>query len=227
MADKKPSIKFISPRGVAIFPKLNKPDFKFNAAGEYRAKLRITLADIPEELIAKLTELRDNLVNETKAALTKKKDIAKAKAMTVLDLFKDETDKETGETTGFSLFSSKMVASGISKKDQKPWSRAPKLFDAAGKKLSDKKFIWGGSELKLAVEAMAYYMPKDNEVGVAYYLEAAQVLKLVSGSDKDAAGYGFGTEEGYTGEEESDGNPGFGPDDESKATSDAKSGDDF
>jgi hypothetical protein len=229
MADpKKPSIKFISPRGVTIFPKLNEPDFKFNANGEYRCKLRLNPEDISEELTAQLTKLRDDLATEKKAELTKKKEGAKAKSMTVLEVFKDETDKESGEATGKVLMSTKMVASGISKRDGKPWKREPKLFDAAGKKLNPSKKIWGGSEVKCAVEAMAYYMPKDNEVGVAFYLEAVQVLKLVVANGKDAAGYGFGTEEGYTGDDE-EGDAPF-PAEDGDAPADgapAKAGDDF
>lgn len=224
MADKKPSVKFITPRGVAVFPKLTKPDTKFKAEGEYRVKLLVTAGSIPEDVIAKLTKLRDDFVEETKAALTQKKEGAKVKKLKVLDLFKDEVNKETGEPTGKTIISAKMTASGISKKDKTPWTRAPKLFDAAGKKLPAKSVIWGGSELKVAVQAMPYYMPKDNEVGVALYLEAVQVLKLVSSGGESADDYGFGAEEGYTAEPEET----FPTDDSADApASTASAGDDF
>jgi hypothetical protein len=202
MADTKPQVKFNTPRGPFIYPKLNKPDTKFNAAGEYRVKVRLNPSDIPQDLTDKLTELRDERANEVRKELTAKKQGAKLKSLKVLDLFRDETDKDTGESTGFVTISAKMKASGVGKKDGKPWTRKPNLFDAAGKPLRTSKLIWGGSEGKVAITAMPYYMAKDNEVGVAYYLEAVQILKLVSGSDKDAAGYGFGEEEGYTGDDE-------------------------
>lgn len=198
MADKRPSIKFITPRGVAIFPKLSKPDTKWKAEGEYSCKLRLTPDALPAELVEKLVAMRDEFATETKADLVAKKNGGKAKTLKIREqLCAAETDKESGSETGNVILNAKMTASGISKKDGKPWSRSPKLFDAKGKPLSATAQIWGGSELKLAVEAIPYYTPKDNEVGISFRLEAAQVLKLVSGTAKDAAGYGFGEEEGY------------------------------
>jgi hypothetical protein len=228
MANQKPQVKFNTPRGVFIFPKLNKPDTKFNPAGEYRVKTRIDPTAIPDELREKLETLRDEFAEETRAALAAKKQGAKVKSFKVLDIFRDETDKETGESTGFITISAKMKASGVSKKDGKPWTRKPSLFDAAGKPLRTQKLIWGGSEGKVSVTAMPYYMAKENEVGIAYYLEAVQILKFVSGSDKDAASYGFGEEEGYTDDEEESfpNDPTDGTDDTADAPSGGK-GDDF
>jgi hypothetical protein len=199
MADnKRPSIKFITPRGVAIFPKLSKPDTKFKAEGEYSCKLRLQPDALPAELVEKLVEMRDTFAAETRDRLTAEKKGAKAKTLKVREgLTTDETDKDSGESTGFVILNAKMTAAGVSKKDGKPWSRSPKLFDAKGTPLKANAQIWGGSELKLAVEAIPYYTPKDNEVGISFRLEAVQVLVLVSGTAKDAAGYGFGEEEGY------------------------------
>lgn len=223
MADyiKRPSVKFITPKGVAIFPKLSKPDTKWKAEGEYSCKLRLTPDALPAELVEKLNDLRDTFAEETKTELVAKKNGGKAKTLKVRDaMLTDEVNKETGEATGFVILNAKMTASGVSKKDGKPWSRSPKLFDAKGKPLSANVQIWGGSEVKLAIEAVPYYTPKDNEVGISFRLEAAQVLKLVSGTAKDAAGYGFGEEEGFTSEESST----F---DDTAATGTAASGDEF
>ncbi len=227
MSERK-AIKFVTPRCVFIFPKLTKADTKYKAEGEYRVKGRFTLDAVAPEVIEKLTAARDALVEETKAALKAKKEGAKLKALKVLDLFTAETDKETGTETGFSLINAKMQASGISKKDGTPWKRSPKLFDAQGNKLAANKQIWGGSEGKIAVEALAYYTPKDNQVGMAFYLNAVQVLKLVSGGGDNAADHGFGAEEGYTGEDGAD----AGQFDDSKgddkpAGEAPKAGDDF
>lgn len=201
MSDKKP-LKFVTPRGVFVYPKLTKPDTKYKPEGEYRVKLRFTADVFPGETLAKLEAMRDELAEQTKAALTKKKEGAKVKSLKTRDVLSTEEDKETGEPTGFVVINSKMQASGVSKKDGKPWTRKPKLFDAAGKKLPVNVQIWGGSEGKVAVEALAYYTPKDNEVGIAFYLNAVQVLKLVQGGGDSAADHGFGAEEGYTGENE-------------------------
>lgn len=208
MSDEKKGLKFVTPRGPLVYPKLTKPDTKYKAEGEYRAKQRFTADAFPADKLAELEALRDALAEETRAALTKKKEGAKAKALTVRDVLTTETDKETGEPTGFVLINAKMSASGVSKKDGKPWRRSPKLFDAAGRKLPPNVQIWGGTEAKLAVEARPYYTPKDNEVGIAFYLNAAQVLKLVKGGGEAASDHGFGAEEGYTSDEDSGSFPG-------------------
>jgi hypothetical protein len=80
-------------------------------------------------------------------------------------------------------------------------------------------------------EAMAYYTPKDNEVGVAFYLEAAQIIKLVSGKARSAGDYGFGEEEdGYTADQSTQFNDESASADAATAggdDSDATSGEEF
>lgn len=199
MADNKfKGVKFITPRGIAIFPKLHKPDTKWKAEGQYSVKLRLDPASIDAALVAKIEALRDEKAEEVKAELTAKKQGAKVKSLKVLDvLFQPETDKDSGEETGFVLINAKMTASGVSKKDGKTWSRKPDIFDSKGKKLSKVPMIFGGSELKAAVEARAYYTPKDNQVGVSFQLNGAQIIKLVTGGERNAADYGFAEEDGY------------------------------
>lgn len=218
MSDRKP-YKFVTPRLALIYPKLTKPDTKWKPEGEYRAKGRFALDALPEKDLTTLTEMRDAFFEETKATLESKRKEAVAKKkgadakkleqaladIKVRDLFAPDLDRETGEETGLVVIASKMVASGKSKKDGKPWTRSPKLFDAKQKKLPANVQIWGGSEAKLAVEALPYYTPKDNEVGIAFYLNAVQVLKLVSGGGDSASDHGFGDEDGYQGEESSSG----------------------
>lgn len=207
MADNKfKGVKFTSPRGIAIFPKLHKADTKYKAEGQYTVRLRLDPETIPADLTAKLIALRDEKVVEVKAELKAKKEGAKLKSLKVLeDLFKPETDKETGEESGNVIMNAKMTASGISKKDGRPWTRKPDIFDAKGKKLTKTPLIFGGSELKLGVEARAYYSPKDNEIGISYQLNAAQIIKLVTGGDRSAADYGFAEEDGYEEEPEDSG----------------------
>lgn len=222
MTDRK-TIRFITPRGVAIWPRLNAPDTKWKPEGEYSCKIRLTPDALPEDLVEKLEALRDEKAEETRADLKTKKQGAKIKSLKTRDLLTPETDRETGEETGFVLLNAKMRASGVSKKTGKPWTRKPAVFDAKGKPIDPVPNIYGGSEVKLAVEAQAYYTPKDNEVGIAFYLEAAQVLKLVVGNgQKTADGYGFGEEEGF----EADANE-SGFEDESGGDDATGSGDEF
>lgn len=215
--DERKKVNLITPRGVGIYPKLNTPDTKFDADGVYEVKLRID----PEatdgiigkdtaswaEIVEALETLRDETLKEKKAELAASKDPkakAKAKTIDVVEIGGPDYDGE-GEETGNIVIKAKMKASGISKKDQKPWTRKPVLFDAKGKKLpADAPPIYGGSELKVACTALAYYNAKDNVVGVTLQLEAVQVIQLVSGGGgRSAEAYGFGAEDGY---EASDGN---------------------
>jgi len=156
---------------------------------------------LPAETVEALANLLAEFVEDKKAELLTEKKAGKVKTLKVRDLFARELD-EDGEETGHIVINAKMKASGVSKKDGKPWARTPKVFDSKGKKMSPVPFIFGGSELKVAVQAKAYYMAKDNEAGVAFYLEAVQVIKLVKGGDRDAKGYGFGEEEGYSSDDD-------------------------
>lgn len=199
MAEKRNVVKFITPSVASIYPRLNEVDTKYKKEGEYSVKLPFAAGEFPADVIEKLELLRDELVEKTVETLKAEKKGAKAKSISVRPILTTETDKETGEETGRFTINAKMRASGVSKKNGKAWTRQPKIFDAKGKELTAKPpFIWGGTVMKVAIEAAPYYTPKDNEVGVAFYLEAVQIIKLVSGSPRDAKAYGFGEEEdGY------------------------------
>lgn len=216
------SKKFITPRGVAVFPKLNEPDTKFKTEGEYTVKLRLKEEQFDPKLLAALEAVRDAQVAETKADLTEKKQGAKLKSLKVRPVLTAETDKETGEETGFVLINCKMRASGISKKTGKPWSRKPDIFDSKGVLLKKVPAIWGGSELKVSVDARPYYTPSANEVGLSFALEGVQILKLVSGQERDASAYGFKAEEdGFDSAEFSS------EETDASVDADVESGDDF
>lgn len=211
-----PVIKLLLPKAPAIFPKLNTPDTKFDPDGVYEVKLRyeegqtelgligrneIDLEGILERLKALRDEFADAKREELMAGDGKQK--KKAKELTVRDIGEMECDDDTGEETGNLILKAKMKASGISKKDGKPWTRAPKLFDAKGKPFPAKApAIYGGSVLKVAVEAVPYYAANDNVVGITLRLEAVQVIDLVSGGGRSASAYGFGSEDGYSAEED-------------------------
>lgn len=201
MSDKKfPSVKVMTPRGRAIFPKLDKPDTKWKAEGQYSVKLAIP-ADSIDGLREKVVAMLDTFVDEQRAKLADGDGKAKKKAkeLKVREFLTDaeEVDDE-GNETGNIILNFKMTASGVSKKDGKPWARKPSVFDAKGKRLSPCPPVWGGSILKVAGEAVPYYSPKDNECGVSLRLEGVQIIELRTGGQRDAAEFGFSEEEGFT-----------------------------
>lgn len=210
--DEYPSISAILPKAVAIYPKLNEPDTKFDSDGVYETKLKfdpdgavcvVGKKDVSwEDFKAQVEAMRDAYLAATKKKLMAGDGKAKQKAKTidVVPFGEDPDLDDEGEETGLIVVKAKMKASGIAKKDGKPWKRSPKLFDARGKVLDPAPAIWGGSVLKVAVEAQPYYTAKDNVVGVTMRLQAAQVIELVSGGgNRSAESYGFGAEEeGYS-----------------------------
>lgn len=187
-----------TPKGTALWTSLNKPDTKWKAEGVYEVKLAFNADDeAVQQLAAKLEKLLDEkyaeVVDELKAD-GKAGLVAKIKKVPVFDV---EEDPETGEETGRLIKKFRMTASGVSKKDGKKWTRAPKIFNARGVELKAAPSIGSGSVLKVSFEPYMYYSPKDKEVGCSCRLEAAQLIELVSFGQKDAAGYGFEAEEGY------------------------------
>ncbi|MGH8429289.1 MAG: DUF2815 domain-containing protein [Solimonas sp.] len=222
--NKRVSVPFNTGRGIGIWPKLDKPDTKFAAEGVYTTKLKLE-GEAAEQRIKRITDLANKQLEESRAELVSKKKHAEAKKLRVTDLpFKAEYDGD-GNETGATIFSFKMKASGV-KKDGKPWTRRPAIFDAAGKAIPAARVppVGGGSVLVVAGNDEPYCNPK-GEVGVSARLEAVQIIELKTFADKDAAQFGFGAEEGYEAEEGVTPH-GFG-DESAPATGEPASGDDF
>lgn len=184
--------RYMTPKGVAVFPWLNNPDTKFKAEGEYRVALRMP-ADEVAPLIEKLQPKLDKAVAEAK-----KDPKRKGKKLTVHEFVRPVLDDD-GNETGDVEMRFKMTASGISKKTGKPWAMKPDLFDAQGRPLSEEARIFGGSVMKVCFSAEPFDKPIG--IGLSLRLEAAQVIKLVS-STRDASSYGFGNEGDEEDEEE-------------------------
>lgn len=200
MADKIKTIPVMSPKGRAIFPKLDKPDTKFDAAGSYSTKLSVS-AESVAAITAKLQAALDEFVAAKKAELVEKKQAQKAKTLKVRDIFAPEFN-DAGDETGNVIMSFKMKASG-QKKDGTTFTRKPSVFDAKGKKLDPCPPVWGGSILKVAGDALPYYMASSNECGITLYLNGVQIIDLKTGGGRNAADFGFNEEEGFTADEPS------------------------
>jgi hypothetical protein len=188
--------KVTTPRGIAIWPRLNTPDTKFNKAGKYEAKIAI---DANDPGLAKLQEQVEQLIDakfdEVVKEMTESGKAGLARKVTKVSPFKAEEDPETGDETGRIMIKAGMTASGVSAKTGKPWSRKPAIFNGRGILIKNPPAIGGGSTLKLNVELFPYFAANDKTVGVSFRLEAVQVINLVSFGAKDAASCGFGAED--------------------------------
>lgn len=193
--------QFITPRGVFVYPALTKPDFGTKdypkPDGEYKVTLKVTkkVADAWREgpLKAVIKEARETAEAEfAKLPVATRK---KLRDLTWNEVGTDEYDKATEEPTGFVLFKFAMKASGTRKKDGTAWSMRPSVFDSKGKALPKVPDIWGGSEGYVSCEASPYFIPGTGAAGVSLRLKAVQLVKLVQGGQRDAAGYGFAAQD--------------------------------
>lgn len=215
MADRPTFTSFMTPKGTFVYPKLNEPDTKFKAEGEFATKVNFDPEDIAP-FLAKLekeqaraleaarNELKEKLAAATKGAdkgkLKKQLDELKAGEPPVKPVF-DDDGNETGEVQ----INFKMPAQVTFKKGPKAGQSMklrPDIFDAKGKLLKNPPPIWGGTIGIIAGEFRPYYTEKAG-AGVSLRLKAVQVVVLQSGSgSRDAGSYGFGAEEGYEADDE-------------------------
>lgn len=188
--------KFVTPKGVAIYPHLVTPD-EYEGSLDYKVSLKLDpTATGVQDLLDAITQAADTELERAVAEMNAKggKTKAAAKDMAVSYPFEPEYNEE-GEETGMVLLKAKSKAAGVSKKG--PWERKIPLFDsgASGKVKPIKHGtidIWSGSELKVEVKTNVYTAPGLKLAGVSFYIESVQVLSLSSGS----AGGMFGAEEG-------------------------------
>ena len=199
--EKRKTIELISPKGVFVYPALTKPDYGTKAFpkpdGEYKVTLRVPTAVAEawrEGKLANLIAEAEKRADTEFAALavgTRKK----LKAVTFNACGTTEYDKATEEPTGFTLFKFAMKAGGLRKSDQTPWSQKPMIFDSKGVRLPSPPDIWGGSEGLISFEADTYFIPGTGAAGVSMRLKAVQLVKLVQGGQRDAAGFGFAAQD--------------------------------
>ncbi len=189
-------VRIVSPKGIAVWPRLNEPDTKFKQEGEYTVALAYDGDDAAcNKLIAGLEKLRDEEFAKWLSENPKKK-----KAAEVAPVYTDEVDEE-GDETGRKLLKFKMRASGISKKTKKHFTMKPDIFDAQGRKMANPPQIGGGSELKVSFEVGGFFVESAKKFYLTLRMVAVQVIDLVEFGSRKAGDYGFGEEEGYTADE--------------------------
>lgn len=176
---KQPS--FVTPAGVAQYPRLNVPDTKFNTEGTYSVKLSFS-GDEAQELSAFL----DNKLQES---------IAEAKQNNPNKKIKEADAPYSWDDNGTLTVSFKMKASGVTK-EGKPWNRKPALFDAKGKPLDATVMVGGGSKLIVNYTPAAFYTAMIG-AGLSMRLEAVQVIELKEGGGQSSESFGFKEQDGF------------------------------
>lgn len=192
--------QLITPKIEVSWAQLNEPDFEYKKEGEFHVRGRPDTDDpLYEKMVEVGTQVRDEYLDELKQRLTEQKKGALIKKLHVVDVIKEEVDRETGDPTGFMTLRSGMkhrIEIKNGPKAGQSFEKRPDFFDARGVRIKNPPKIGSGSTLKLGVRVIPYLVEKDGEVGVSFQLEGVQILKVVSGGQRDASYYGFGAEEG-------------------------------
>jgi hypothetical protein len=189
----------VSPRGIAVYPKLvGKPD-EYQGKKFWCTKLRLTaeqVAPIQTVVATALAEHRARIAADINMKpLDKKKKLEYADASPI----SKELDKE-GNETGFYVVAFKTNYEFKDKLGQLKTTTVP-IFDAKGTPIRPAS-IWGGSEIKVSYEPWPYDSGSSKNIGVSLRIHAVQILKLVSGNGGSADGFGFQAEEGYVAPEQ-------------------------
>jgi ssDNA-binding protein len=183
---------FTSPRGLAVFPWLNKPDTKFKAEGQYKVGLKLKTDDkLTQKFIA---EIDAGMAQAVATARTDNPAKAKKINQCADKPYRAEVDDDDNET-GFTIFNFKMTASGTSRKTGKPFTLKPALFDAAGEPLDAETRIGGGSLIRVSYLLNEFFQTTKIGAGVSLQLNGVKVIKLVEWGGGDASAHGFAEDE--------------------------------
>lgn len=191
---------YTTPKGTAVWPRLDTPDTKFDEDGLYSCKLHVSEGDFK----AFEAQLNDEIEAGYKAECAKQgKDKLRMAASKPIRIT-DDGDYE--------IFAKQKAKVHTKSKGVLEFSIT--AYDSKGSKIAMPK-VGSGSTLKMAVEVNTWFVPSQG-FGYTLRLRAVQVIDLVEFGG--GGGFGFGAEEdGYVGEGESF-NDTFKSNDETEAT---------
>lgn len=201
MSERQERFTSTTPKGEFRFPKLNKYD-EYKGAKKYKVDLVLeedetaTLLESLEPVIEQAKELAEEEFAKLKPAQRKKF----GGEYSWNDIGTEEYDEDEAET-GRTIFKFKTNAY-----TQQGKLKKVAMFSPRGARLKNVQ-VWGGTIGKVGFSASPYFNNTNGQAGVTFYLNAVQILELVSGGKgATAEAHGFGEEEGYNdiedGEEE-------------------------
>lgn len=207
MQVKKKAQRITSPLGVAVYPKLVKPDTKFDANGVYSVDLDLDPNDKEvKAFVATIKKAADVAYAETCEAKGGKK-LKRA----------DLSIKETED--GMLRFKFKLKAKGGT--EDKAWDQKPALFDAKGNPIANPPSIGSGSKIRVAFELVPYFTAMVG-AGITFRMRAVQICELREYTpDGGFDAFGFKATDGYSAGSDT---PAQAPQDDATEESD---GDDF
>ena len=171
------------PKGTALYPHLNSPDFKFAEHGAYQTGLSVPVEEAKPVM--------DKIAKFFETSHGKKINPSDNSA------WKLEEDDQ-GERTGRVVFRAKAV-NRINKAGDL-WDRKPKIVDAKGAVTTAK--VGKGSTIRIGCELYAW--DSNGKKGVSLQPVVVQVIELVeNASSVSLSDYGIEEEEGYSASDDS------------------------
>lgn len=189
-AKKQKLTRGLTPPGIAVWPKLQQPDYQFKKEGQYKTGLRLLTEDAEtQKLLALLQEEYDKAVSMAQTETGKKKVKLADKP------WKDEED-ENGNPTGYTIVGFGLKAH-VQPKDttKQGWDQRPMLYDAHLNPLKTTKRISGGSTIRVSFEVAPFSAPIGT--GISLRMPGVQILNLVEFDAKSAESLGFTKQEGF------------------------------
>lgn len=223
---------YVSPKGIAVWPRLWAPDTKYKKEGQYSTKVTYDLNQDDVQAMVEMfdkamvqsfkdaEDVRDAAVAEARAA--KQKLIIKPTKAADPPYVKDEEG-------GVVQVNYKMTASG-KREDGTTWTQKPTGFDGMGTPITTDMKIGGGSLIRVGYNMDLFSTPAVG-AGITLRLKSYQLLTLVEYGGVTFEDSGFGVEDGgfsvgdMTEEEEATNEA--APADEAQAEEDDHTDDDF
>ena len=210
MKPKTKLVSIVSPKGLASYPFINKPSFKFKEEGEYSVKLVLNKEEGTKFADQVKTILRSAYKDQ--CALLKKDKLKMA----------EFPWKEDGENMVFAF----KARATYTTKEGVVYESKVALFDTKGNPVTE--LVGSNSVLRCACDVYPWYVPSMG-MGVSLKLKAVQVVELVSPSRNiSAESFGFtAEEEGYVSGGESFPDDAFSESTEEASGEPVTSGDEF
>lgn len=205
MTQRKSNPRFVTPKGELLYPYLTEPDTKFNAAGDYKAEIKLpedaVLYDAKGKSQGKITDYLNQAIEDAVDRFGEEHNGKKRKGKVIEVTEADDAPFYVDDGYLFVKFKLKAY---VEPKNGEPFTQSPVLFDAKGKKLNLKQNPWTGTIARINFEVVPYYNAKDAQAGVTLRLKAAQIIDPVFGGGANADEFGFGEEEGFEAGDEPD-----------------------
>lgn len=180
-------LRLLTPVGTARWPRLCKPDTKFDKDGVYKVDL-ILSNDDANPLIKEIRQVLDGHV----ASIKKEKPSWKKK---VADPpFFPEVDDADNETGNW-IFKFKLKAVGVNGDDR--WEQRPIIMDSHKTPIDTESIEVGqGSRMSVGCEVVPYLSPMVG-AGVSLRLKIVQVVELRESGSSVGDDWGFDVVEGF------------------------------